>query len=91
MPIIRLIINFLIPDFGTGFKLVATNIEGFFYFFSISYLDCNQIWLNLPIDDRHFGYFTKLTPKNSIVLQHGRTWMPRVGHVGDERVWDKNF
>jgi hypothetical protein len=23
----------------------------------------NQIWLNLPMDDCHFGYITKLTPK----------------------------
>jgi hypothetical protein len=22
------------------------------------------IWLNLPMDDRHFGYIAKLTPKN---------------------------
>jgi hypothetical protein len=22
---------------------------------------CNQIWLNLPMDDSHFGYITKLT------------------------------
>jgi hypothetical protein len=42
------------------------------------------------MDDRHFGYITKLTPKNSIVCQHGRTWMTRVGHVGNDRVWDKN-
>jgi hypothetical protein len=21
----------------------------------LSYLACNQIWLNLPVDDRHFG------------------------------------
>jgi len=42
------------------------------------------------MDDRHFGYITKLTPKNSIVLQHGRTRMAGVGHVGNDRVWDKN-
>jgi hypothetical protein len=23
----------------------------------------SQIWLNLPIDDHHFGYITKLTKK----------------------------
>jgi hypothetical protein len=23
----------------------------------------NQIWLNLPMDDCHFGYITKLTPQ----------------------------
>jgi hypothetical protein len=23
----------------------------------------NQIWLNLSMDDCHFGYITKLTPK----------------------------
>ncbi len=38
--------------------LVAQNI----YF-------CSQIWLNLPMDDCHFGYVTKLTPqKLTLVL-----------------------
>jgi hypothetical protein len=31
--------------------------------FLLSYLAFSQIWLNLPTDDRHFGYITKLTPK----------------------------
>ncbi len=31
--------------------------------FSFSYLSCGQIWLNLPKDDCHFGYITKLTGK----------------------------
>jgi hypothetical protein len=31
----------------------------------LSYLSCSQVWLNLPVEDhRHFGYNTKLTPKN---------------------------
>jgi hypothetical protein len=32
-------------------------------FFSFLYLSCGQIWLNLPKDDCHFGYITKLTGK----------------------------
>jgi hypothetical protein len=35
-----------------------------FLFFSLSYLACIQIWLNISVDYRHFGYITKLTPKN---------------------------
>jgi hypothetical protein len=27
-----------------------------------SYLACNQIWLNLLVDDHHFGYNTQLPP-----------------------------
>jgi hypothetical protein len=29
--------------------------------FEVSYFACSQIWLNLPMDDHHFGYITKLT------------------------------
>jgi hypothetical protein len=39
-----------------------TIIEGSFSK-TLSYLPCSQIWLNLPIDNRHFGYMTKLTQK----------------------------
>jgi hypothetical protein len=28
-----------------------------------SYLAYSQIWLNLLMDHRHFGYITKLTPQ----------------------------
>jgi hypothetical protein len=37
----------------------------------LSYLACSQKpWLNLPIDDHHFGYITKLTTKQN------KTWAP---------------
>jgi hypothetical protein len=40
-------------------------------FFLLSYLACSQKpWLNLPIDDRHFGYITKLTTKQN-KTKHG--------------------
>jgi len=43
---------------------VTKNKEGFFKF-SISDLSCSHIWLHLPMDDRPFGYITKLT-KNTV-------------------------
>jgi hypothetical protein len=42
------------------------------YYFLHSYLACSQKpWLNLPIDDRHFGYITKLTTKQN-KTKHGQ-------------------
>jgi hypothetical protein len=40
----------------------------------ISLLDYSQIWLNLPMDDGHFGYVTKLpkttlSPRRSFQIQ----------------------
>ncbi len=32
--------------------------------FLLTHVSCSQIWLNLPMDYRHFGYITKLTPKS---------------------------
>jgi len=34
----------------------------------VSFLARSQIWLNVPMDDRHFGYITKLTPKRKSLL-----------------------
>ncbi len=51
------------------FKSVAKNIEGclkdltFIFIFVAS-----QIWLNLLMDDWHFGYITKFTKKNTLFL-----------------------
>jgi len=42
---------------------VAKRIEDFFL--NYLYLACSQIWLNLPMDHRHVGYITKLTPQAS--------------------------
>jgi hypothetical protein len=36
--------------------------------FEVSYFASNQIWLNLPMDDHHFGYITKLTKKRQLNL-----------------------
>jgi hypothetical protein len=30
----------------------------------LSYLAFSKIWLNLPVNDQHFGYITKLIGKN---------------------------
>jgi hypothetical protein len=30
----------------------------------LSYLASSKIWLNLPVNDHHFGYITKLIGKN---------------------------
>jgi len=34
-------------------------IEGFYFFFLLSYLVCSQIWLNHLMDDRHFNYIKR--------------------------------
>lgn len=31
----------------------------------ISYFSYSQIWLDLPVDDRHFAYNTKIAKKNT--------------------------
>ncbi len=31
--------------------------------FEVSYFAFSQIWLNLPMDDHHFGYITKFDKK----------------------------
>jgi hypothetical protein len=47
--------------FYDKFQKVAKNIEGFFIkkIPLLSYLVCNQIWLNYFMDNCHFGYITK--------------------------------
>jgi hypothetical protein len=69
--------------FNDKFQEVAKNLEGFcflfFYLykfnnnFLISYLVCNQIWLNHRMDARHFtnitNFFKKKTPSN--MEEHG--------------------
>jgi hypothetical protein len=47
---------------ATSLHLAITkNIEGGLDSFIFSYMIYNQIWLNLVMDDGHFGYITKLT------------------------------
>jgi hypothetical protein len=46
-----------------GLNYLVKKLEGGLFFFSVSYLACSQIWLNLSMDDRHLSYITKLTPK----------------------------
>jgi len=36
----------------------------------LPYLDCNQIWLNIPVHDRHSGYITKLTGKKKWLARY---------------------
>ncbi len=47
-----------------------------------SYLACNQIWLNLPMDDGYVGYITKLTPpqKKKTLVWGKRKENPLVAH-----------
>jgi hypothetical protein len=53
------------PDLSIyGSSMVAKKYRKMF-FFILSYLASSQIWLNLLVDRRHFGYITKLTQKNS--------------------------
>ncbi len=37
----------------------------------VSYLACSQIWLNVPMDDRHFGYVTQNWPQKQIAVSVG--------------------
>jgi hypothetical protein len=41
----------------------SQKLKKMFKFSYIHILACSQIWLNLPMDDHHFGYITKLTLK----------------------------
>jgi hypothetical protein len=55
--------RFLIFKFSNSqscdnFQKVAKNIKGILFFSLLSYLLCNQIWLNYFLDDCHFGYIT---------------------------------
>ncbi len=50
-------------DFYDKFHQVAMNKEGSCFFFLLSYLGCNRIWLNHLRDDGHFSYITKLQKK----------------------------
>jgi hypothetical protein len=60
----------------TWFKEVAQNIKKDFKIFTFkfsSYLDCSQIWLNLPMDPSPLWVHQKIDPKNSKHLKFG-TW-----------------
>jgi hypothetical protein len=46
---------------ATSLHLVVTKDIGGLEFLIFSYMIYNQIWLNLVMDDGHFGYITKLT------------------------------
>jgi hypothetical protein len=48
---------------------VAKKEEGDVLKFLFSCLACNQIWLNLHVDHRHFGFITKLTPKKNTEIE----------------------
>jgi hypothetical protein len=45
------------------FKQVAKKKEKYVKFFLMPYLAHSQIWQNLPTDDSHLGYISKLTQK----------------------------
>jgi hypothetical protein len=52
-----------------GSSRIAKNIYGkTFLKFLLSYLASSQIWRNLPMNDTHFSYITKL-PTKSIGLE----------------------
>jgi hypothetical protein len=52
------------PVFNVQFQHLAKSIEGYI-FLKLSYLVYSQIWLNLLMDDYHFGYTAKFYKKNS--------------------------
>jgi hypothetical protein len=52
-------------EFNTWFKYLGNNIYERLKNL-LSFLACSQIWLNLPVDHSHFGYITKLTPKETL-------------------------
>jgi hypothetical protein len=50
------------PVFNVQFQYLAKSIEGYI-FKKLSYLAYSQIWLNLLMDDYHFGYIAKFSKK----------------------------
>jgi hypothetical protein len=61
------VFNFFWLDFYKWFKEVAKyKIKGCLIF-EVSYFACSQIWLNLPMDDHHFGYITKFDQKKKTI------------------------
>jgi hypothetical protein len=59
-------INKFFARFLYRFKLRAKNYRRMFKRMCLHIITCSQIWLNLPMDYRHFGYITKLTKKRCI-------------------------
>ncbi len=62
MALIRTFQYIQLPDPYNWFQWVA-KISKYSYNFLLSYLAYSQIWLNILVDDCHFGYFTKLGRK----------------------------
>ncbi len=75
----------------TWFKKLATNVKICFNFVYLTILGFSQIWLNLPVDDRHIDNNTKLTKrkhceKNCFCWGGGGG---RISQYGDE-IYKKN-
>jgi len=51
------------PYYCTWFMYVAKNIRRIFFKILLSYLACNQIWLNIIVDHCHFDYITQNWPQ----------------------------
>jgi hypothetical protein len=64
------------PVFNVQFQYLAKSIEGYI-FNKLSYLAYSQIWLNLLMDDYHFGYIAKFSKKNND--SQSSAWEPLVG------------
>jgi hypothetical protein len=45
----------------------SQNNKNIYYIKILSYLAFSQIWLNLPLYHRHFGYNTKLPPEKALL------------------------
>jgi hypothetical protein len=55
-----------LPNFYTWVKLVAKKLEGCLILKKkLSYSIFSQFWLQLPMNDCHFGCITKLPTKNA--------------------------
>jgi hypothetical protein len=60
---LRLKFDKISPPKKTLVQVDSQKNKNMFNFFKNSYLASSQFWLNLPMDDCHFGYITKLTKK----------------------------
>ncbi len=69
-------------DFHTWLSRIAKNKRKMFKISLMPYLAHSQIWPNIPTDDSHLGYISKLTQK--LLLVHT---FPPVRRVHPVRYW----
>jgi hypothetical protein len=62
-----------LPHLHNVFQQICQNMAGFFSQSLLSSLTCSRIWLIPLVDDRHWGYITKL--KNKTMEMISTIWI----------------